>query len=186
MRRIYQICTHKLCLPAFVMDSHNFNFSSDFNHSMSPFAGFQSDETSESCPFTASAIPTPLGKYRFDSISQSDPECINPAFLELQNTTALSGFFDDYPLPAPQKIQTELPPFHPEGLAAMDFGHQQQFLQPQQGSSELSAPNALDTSAGDCVCSDWPTVYRGSLAMLHDVQNEPITSHDSKHKANNE
>jgi hypothetical protein len=168
------------------MDSHNFNFPSDFNHFMSPFAGFQSDETSEGWPSAASAIPNPHGRYRFDSVSQSDPECINPAFLEFHNTAAMSDFFDDYRLPAPQKIQTELPPFHPEGFAATDFGHQQQFLQPQQGSSELTAPNALDTSADDCVCFDWPAGQRGSLAMLHDVENEPVTSYDSEHTANHE
>jgi hypothetical protein len=95
-------------------------------------------------------------------------------------------FFDDYPLPAPQEIQTELPPFHPEGFTAMDFGHQQQFLRPQQGSSDPTAPNALDTSAGDSVCFDWPAGQRGSLAMLHDVENEPVTSHNSEHTANHE
>jgi hypothetical protein len=160
------------------MDSPNFNFPGDFN--------FQSDETSEGWPFAASAIPTPHGRYRFDSISQSDPEFINPAFLEFHNTTAMSDFFDDYPLPALEKIQTGLPPFHPEGFAAMDFGHQQQFFQPQQGSSELTAPNALDTSAGDRMCFDWPAGQRGGLAMLHDVQNEPVTSHYSEHMANHE
>lgn len=167
------------------MDSHNVSSANDFNYLTVPLASVQSDETSEACPFAASSSYG-HGQYRFDSISQSDPECINPAFLECHPTAAMSDFFDDYPPPAPQQIEPSFSPSHPEGCTAMDSGLQEQISQPQPDCSLLTASNALNTSAGGCMSFDWPADQRGSLAMLHDVQNELIISHDSEHTANEE
>ena len=73
--------------------------------------------------------------------SEFETEYINPTFLDSQNPDGMSGFFDNYFLPATQNIQNELSAFHPEHFTDLEFG-QQQILQAQQGGPEFTVPNA--------------------------------------------
>ena len=165
------------------MDPYDLDFSTNLHNSASP--DFQCGETSLNRPSCKSQAPTTFsssidGRYQLNRASQFDIEYIDPVMLESRNPTAMNDFIYDYPLPAIQNNQTELPTFHPERSTAMDFEQQQQNFQTQQGGPEVTIPNALHTSANDYTSFDWPEGHRGGLATLDHIANEPIGSPDSR------
>ena len=161
------------------MDPYDLDFSTNLHNFVSP--DFQCGETSLNRPSCKSQAPITSsssidGRYQLNSASQFDIEYIDPVMLESRNPIAMNDFIYDYPLPAIQNNQNELPTFHPEQSTAIDLEQQQQIFQTQQGGPEVTIPNALYTSANDYTSFDWPEGQRGGLATSDHIENEPIGS----------
>ncbi|KFY11584.1 hypothetical protein V492_04375 [Pseudogymnoascus sp. VKM F-4246] len=166
------------------MDSHNLN--TPFDLSAFLVTDFQDDDpsmgtTSSSeftAPFTASSNID--GRYQLNNASLFDPDYLDPAFLEAQNSVATNNFLNDYCSPAIQNTQNDLSPFHPEWhTPATDFEEQQQNFQGQQGVPDGAFPNALGTSPTDGSGFDWSRAWQGaqgSLGPLDHIANGPTSS----------